>query len=107
MWPVDLVLATLMVFCAAALILRHREMAAAYDIASVSRRIGYWLITFYITASIPGHLLFLTSGNTAYFDVFPWWFSLIIEPVYVLIIAYFVTLAPRTSTMAAGRPATT
>ena len=100
MWPVDVVLAALMIYCAAALILRWREMADAFDIASLARRIGYWLITVYIAASIPGHILFLASGNTAYFDVFPWWFSLIIEPVYVLIIVYFVTLSPRAS----GRP---
>lgn len=102
MWPVDFVLATLMVYCAAGLLLRRREMAAAFDIGSTARRIGYWLITFYIAASIPGHLLFLTSGNTAYFDVFPWWFSLIIEPVYVLIIGYFVTLVPAVGPRAAN-----
>jgi hypothetical protein len=95
LWPVDLVLAALMVFCAVALIWRRREFAAAFDVRSRARRIGYWLITFYIAASVPGHVLFLTTGNTTYFDVFPWWFSIVILPVYVAIITYFVTLRER------------
>jgi hypothetical protein len=95
LWPVDLVLAGLMVFCAIALIWRHRQVAAAFDLGSRGRKIGYWLITFYIAASVPGHVLFLTTGATTYFDVFPWWFSIVILPVYVAIIWYFVTLRPR------------
>lgn len=94
MWPVDLPLAIIMLFCAVALILRWRAFFATFDMRSSARKTSYWAITFYITASLPGHALFLSTGDTRYFDVFPWWFSLIIMPVYVLIIAYFITLRP-------------
>jgi len=94
-WPVDFCLTAIMIYCAVALIVRWRVFTQAFDVASLARRIGYWAITFYITASVPGHLLFLSTGNTKYFDAFPWWFSLIIMPVYALIIAYFITLKPR------------
>lgn len=95
LWPVDFTLALIMTYCAVALIVRHKAMAAGFKLDSAARRIGYWIITGYITASVPGHLIFLTSGNTAYFDFFPWWFSLIIMPTYVLMLAYFITLVPR------------
>jgi hypothetical protein len=94
LWPVDLFLTAIMVFCAAALIARRRAVFARFDLSSRARRIGYWAITFYIVVSIPGHLLFLTTGNTRYFDVWPWWYSLAIMPVYVAIAAFFITLRP-------------
>lgn len=97
-WPVDLCLASIMVFCAVALFARRKDFFEVYGISSTARQVGYWCITVYITMSIPGHLLFLSTGNTKYFDTFPWWFSLVIMPVYVLIIAYFVTLSPRADT---------
>jgi hypothetical protein len=94
LWPVDLCLTAIMVFCAVALIARRRAVFTRYDVTSRARRIGYWAITFYIVVSIPGHLLFLATGNTRYFDVWPWWFSLAIMGVYVLMAAYFLTLKP-------------
>jgi hypothetical protein len=39
--------------------------------------------------------LFLLTGDTRFFDGFPWWFSLVIMPVYVLVVAYVLTLRPR------------
>jgi hypothetical protein len=94
LWPVDLCLTVIMVFCAAALIARRRAVFARFDFSSPARRIGYWAITFYIVVSIPGHLVFLTTGNTQYFDMWPWWYSLAITPVYVLMAAFFITLKP-------------
>ena len=102
MWPVDVPLAVLMAYCAVALIVRWRAVFAAFDVSSTVRKIGYWAITFYVTASAPGHVLFLSTGNTSYFDVFPWWFSLVIMPVYLLIIAYFITLKSRGALAATG-----
>jgi hypothetical protein len=58
------------------------------------RKVVYGLITFYVCASVPGHVRYLLAGNTSYFDIFPWWFSLVIMPVYLLVIAYFFTLPP-------------
>jgi len=92
--PVDLCLFTLMLFCAVALIARRKTMFATYDLTALPRRIGYWVITVYITASLPGHLFFLTTGSTMYFDMFPWWFSLLIMVVYVVMIGYVVSLRP-------------
>jgi hypothetical protein len=95
LWPVDLCLTTIMIFCAVALIARHHAVAERYDISSPARRIGYWVITFYICASIPGHLLFLATGNTRYFDFWPWWYSLAILPVYIVMAAFFISLPSR------------
>jgi hypothetical protein len=94
LWPVDLCLAVIMVFCGIVLIARHRAMSARFDLTSRPRRIGYWMITVYICASVPGHLLFLATGNTRYFDFWPWWYSLAILPVYVLMAAFFISLRP-------------
>jgi hypothetical protein len=94
LWPVDLCLTVIMAFCALALIARRRAVFARFDFSSSARRIGYWAITFYIVVSIPGHLLFLTTGETRYFDMWPWWYSLAIMPVYVLMAAFFITLKP-------------
>jgi hypothetical protein len=103
-WQVDLVLALLMVWASVALIFRRREFAAKYDISSRARRIGYWIITAYITLSIPGHFVFITTGNTGFFEAFPWWFSLSLQPIYVVVIGYFATLVPR-GLAPAGQPA--
>lgn len=94
LWPVDLCLTTIMVFCAITLIVRRHAIFARFDFTSPARRIGYWAITFYIVVSIPGHLMFLATGNTRYFDVWPWWYSLAIMPVYVLMATFFITLRP-------------
>jgi hypothetical protein len=94
-WQVDLVLAALMVWASAGLVFRRREFAAAYDISSRARQIGYWAITAYVTLSIPGHVIFIATGNTGFFEAFPWWFSLLLQPIYVVVIGYFATLVPR------------
>jgi uncharacterized membrane protein YhdT len=77
------------------LIFRFRHFFRAYDMSSTGRRLGYWAITAYVTVSLPGHVLFLLTGDTRFFDGFPWWFSLVIMPVYVLVVAYVLTLRPR------------
>ena len=93
--PVDLALFLLMAHCAVALIVRSRQFARIYDLTSVGRRLGYWAITAYVTLSLPGHVLFLLTGNPRFFDAFPWWFSFVIMPVYVLVVAYVLTLRRR------------
>lgn len=92
--PVDLFLFSLMLFCAVALITRRKAMFATYDLTALPRRVGYWVITAYVTVSLPGHVAYLTTGSTAYLDIFPWWFSPLIMVVYVAMIGYFVTLRP-------------
>ena len=93
--PVDLALFLLMAHCSVALIARSRQFARRYDLTSIRRRLGYWAITAYVTLSLPGHVLFLLTGNTRFFDAFPWWFSLVIMPVYVLVVVYVLTLRRR------------
>jgi hypothetical protein len=93
--PVDLALFLLMAHCAVALIVRSRQFARTYDLTPIGRRLGYWAITAYVTVSLPGHVLFLLTGDTRFFDAFPWWFSFVIMPVYVLVVAYVLTLRPR------------
>jgi hypothetical protein len=95
--PVDGALFLTMAYCAVVLILRFRHFFRAYDVSSTGRRLGYWAITAYVTLSLPGHILFLLTGDTRFFDGFPWWFSLVIMPVYVLVVAYVLTLRPRDS----------
>jgi hypothetical protein len=94
LWPVDFVLALIMIYCGIALVARRKEFFTAFDMNALPRRIGYWVITVYIIASIPGHLLFLVFGNTVYFDIFPWWFSVVLLLPYVVMIGYFITLRP-------------
>jgi hypothetical protein len=93
--PVDLALFLLMAHCAVALIVRSRQFAHTYDLTSAGRRLGYWAITAYVTLSLPGHVLFLLTGNPRFFDAFPWWFSFVIMPVYLLIVVYVVSLSRR------------
>jgi hypothetical protein len=92
--PVDGALFLIMAYCALALLTRSRQFARTYDLTTRSRKIGYWAITGYVTLSLPGHLLFLLTGDTRFFGAFPWWFSLVILPLYVLVVMYVVTLRP-------------
>ena len=96
--PVDGALFVLMLYCAAVLIARPRPFARTFDLRSRARRVGYWAITAYVTVSLAGHVLFLLTGDTRFFDGFPWWFSLAIIPVYGLVVAYVVTLRPHPGT---------
>jgi hypothetical protein len=89
---VDVVLGSWMAYCAVGLILGFKGFFERFAVHGW-RVIVYWIVTFYVTASVPGHVLFLLRGDTRYFDVFPWWFSPIIMCVYVLFILYFTTLS--------------
>jgi hypothetical protein len=93
--PVDLALFLLMAYCAVALVSRSREFARTYDLSTTRRRLGYWAITAYVGVSLPGHVVFLLTGDAQFFDAFPWWFSLVILPVYALVVAYVLTLRRR------------
>jgi hypothetical protein len=106
LWPVDLALFALMAYCAAALLVRSQQFARTYDLSTTGRRIGYWAITVYVVLSLPGHAIFLFTGDTRFFDGFPWWFSLAIMPVYVLIVAYVLTLRRRLAVEQADHHAT-
>jgi hypothetical protein len=92
--PVDGALFLVMAYCAVALSARSRQFADTYDMSPLSRKLGYWAITAYVTLSLPGHAMFLLTGDTRFFDSFPWWFSLVIMPVYALVVWYVLTLAP-------------
>jgi len=89
---VDFPLGLLMLYCAIILIFRYKQLFAIFDMSAIWRKVVYWLITFYIAMSIPGHVSFLSSGDTTYFDFWPWWFSPIIMVVYILFIMFFFTL---------------
>jgi hypothetical protein len=89
---VDAVLAVWMTYCAIGLIFGFKRFFERFALRGLWRRAAYWAITFYVTASLPGHIRFLAFGDTSYFDTFPWWFSPIIMTVYALIIIYFQTL---------------
>lgn len=90
--PVDAALFLLMAYCAVGLTARYRAFAHTYDMRSPQRKLGYWAITAYVTVSLPGHVGFLATGDTGFFDAFPWWFSPVILAVYALIVAYVLTL---------------
>lgn len=89
---VDLPLGLMMLYCAIILIFRHKQFFSIFDMDATWHKAIYWLITFYISMSIPGHVSFLASGDTSYFDFWPWWFSPIIMVVYILFMLFFYTL---------------
>lgn len=91
---VDLPLAILMSYSALAMIVAWRQFFQRFEMRGTGRKVIYWMIAFYITASVPGHIRFLAFGNTTYFDFFPWWFSVILLFVYAAIVMYFFTLKP-------------
>ena len=88
---VDAPLAAMMLYCAVGLYF-WKDFFRRFQITSTWRKACYFVIAFYIVASVPGHALYLASSDTSYFDVFPWWFSLVLMPVYLLMILYFLTL---------------
>ena len=92
---VDLPLSLLMLYCSIALLVFNKRFFTIFDMQAKWRKSVYWLIVFYITASIPGHVRFLIFGDTAYFTFFPWWFSPIIMVVYILFIMFFFSLRRR------------
>ena len=89
---VDLPLAIMMIYCALAMIIPWRQFFQVFEIHSTWRKVIYWIIAVYIAGSVPGHIGFLVFGSTAYFNFFPWWFSVILLFVYTAIIVYFFTL---------------
>ncbi|MCI0555095.1 MAG: hypothetical protein L0287_29450 [Anaerolineae bacterium] len=91
---VDLPLAIMMAYCALAMIIAWRQFFKVFEMRSTWRKVIYWIITGYIAGSVPGHIGFLVFGITAYFDFFPWWFSVILLFAYAAIIVYFFTLKP-------------
>lgn len=95
---VDLPLAIMMAYCALAMVIAWRPFFQAFEMRSLWRKVIYWIIAFYVAGSVPGHLSFLMFGNTAYFDFFPWWFSVILLFAYGAIIAYFFSLKPGPTT---------
>ena len=92
---VDLPLSLLMLYCSIALLVFYKRFFMIFDMQPKWRKSVYWLIVFYITASIPGHVRFLIFGDTAYFTFSPWWFSPIIMVVYILFIMFFFSLRRR------------
>ena len=94
---VDLPLAIMMRYCALAMIFAWRQFFEVFEMRSPWRKVIYWIITVYIAGSVPGHIGFLMFGSTAYFDFFPWWFSVILLFAYAAIIVYFFTLKPNDS----------
>ena len=92
---VDLPLSLLMLYCSIALLVFNKRFFTIFDMQAKWRKSVYWLIVFYITASIPGHVRFLIFGDTAYFTFSPWWFSPIIMVVYILFIMFFFSLRRR------------
>jgi hypothetical protein len=80
-----------MALCAALLLLRWRPFFDAYQMHGW-RQVVYWILTVYVTASVPGHVRYVLTRDTSYFDFFPWWFSPIIMVVYVLFIAFLLSL---------------
>jgi hypothetical protein len=92
----DCVLALWMAYCSALLIFGSRSFFLSYEVTG-KKRVIYWVATFYVTASLPGHALYLITHNQHYFDLFPWWFSPVIMVVYVFLIAFFLTLSSKTT----------
>lgn len=106
LWPVDAALFALMLYSATALILRHKAVAARFDMRAPWRRVGYGLITAYVVVSLPIHVVYLATGNIDLITAFPSWFSGAILPVYVAVLAYFFSLKPREAgEETIGRPA--
>lgn len=87
-------LAIMIAYCAVAMIFAWQQFFKVFEIGSTWRKVIYWMITVYIAGSVPGYISFLMFGNTAYFDFFPWWFSVILLFAYGAIIAYFFSLKP-------------
>lgn len=108
--PVDLALSLIMAYCSVALITRSGQFARTYDLGTTMQSLDYWAITAYVTLSLPGHAPFLLTGDTRFFDGFPGWISIVIMPVYVLVVGYVLTLrrrpVPRSGAAAADRSGT-
>jgi len=91
---VDATLAVWMTGCAALLTFGARSFFAAYEVRGW-RKAVYWVMTAYVTLSLPGHFRYLATQDASYFDIFPWWLSAALLPYYALLITYLLTLRPR------------
>jgi hypothetical protein len=92
---VDLVLAILMAYSSGCLIGLRRRFFQTYQMDGRWHKFVYYAVTFYVTASIPGHIYFLSTGDASYFTFFPMWFSLFIMTIYIGVIVFFSTLKIR------------
>ena len=88
---VDAPLAALMCYSAIG-VFYWKNFFRKFGITSLWRKVAYFFIAAYVVCSIPGHIKFLLTGDTAFFEQFPWWFSLALMPLYAAIILYFLTL---------------
>ncbi len=92
---VDIGLSIVMLYSAFALIWEHKIFFKVYGFTNkLGHKIGYWFITTYVTASIPGHVYYIMTADGSYFESFGWWFSPIIMTVYVSMIGFLYSLKP-------------
>src|SRR5205809_5200706 len=93
----DAVLGAWMLYCGVLLVFGRKRFFALYDVHGW-RTAVYWLITAYVTLSLPGHARYQLTHDPSYFEMFPWWFSPVIMSVYIFFCAYLLTLSPRSRT---------
>lgn len=92
---VDSALFIVMLYSSFALLWERKAFFETYGFEkSIGRKIGYWFITFYVTASLPGHVYYIYSADASYFAWFAWWFSPIIMTVYCFMIGFCYSLKP-------------
>ncbi|RHX92418.1 hypothetical protein [Leptospira stimsonii] len=92
---VDIALFAVMLYSAFALIWEYKAFFQTYGFTDkIRRKIGYWYITVYVTASIPGHIYYIYTADGSYFEWFAWWFSPIIMVVYIVMIGFCLSLKP-------------
>ncbi len=60
-------------------------------------KVALGLILIYFPIGLPFHLITITTGSTAHYAAFPEWYSLLIVPVMVVIMACFAGLRLRTN----------
>lgn len=94
---VDASLFGLMLWALAGMVFRFRAFFAVYRVDALWRKIVYWGLVGYIVISVPGHVSFLSTGDRAFFEQFPWWYSLAILPFFALVVLYVLTLQRRST----------
>ena len=57
------------------------------NFSTPAMRVVYIVIAFYFTISVPVHVRTMLAGNVEQFKVFPGWYSLVILPVLVSMLA--------------------
>ncbi|AXR67818.1 hypothetical protein [Leptospira mayottensis] len=92
---VDAVLSAIMLYSSFALIWEYKVFFKTYGFdKSTGRKIGYWFITYYVIASIPGHMYCIYTAKSS-ITWFLWWFSPLIMTVYCLMIWFCFSLKPK------------